>query len=273
MNKENKYALVTGAFGGMGKSTVKLLLENGFTVFALDKYVNNSFESDNVYSLECDITNENSVINSYEKVKEVLNGKYLNAIIHFAGIYLLNSLVEIDTKEFENIYKINVFGSFYINKHFQSLLTNGSKIILTTSELAVIDPLPFTGLYGITKASLDKYAFSLAMELNLLGIMVSVLRCGACNTKLLDISLSELDKFCNNTKLYSCNSLRFKKIVNSIETKNVTPDKVANKIYKIYNKKNPKFVYNLNRNKLLLLYNIMPKRFKLWIIKKILTSK
>ena len=32
-----KYALVTGAAGGMGKATVKKLVENGYTVFALDK--------------------------------------------------------------------------------------------------------------------------------------------------------------------------------------------------------------------------------------------
>lgn len=32
-----KYILVTGAFGGMGRATVKALTEKGFRVFALDK--------------------------------------------------------------------------------------------------------------------------------------------------------------------------------------------------------------------------------------------
>ena len=42
-----------------------------------------------------------------------------------------------------------------------------SRIIITTSELAPLDPLPFTCIYGITKAALEKYAFSLRMETNL----------------------------------------------------------------------------------------------------------
>ena len=32
-----KYILVTGAYGGMGRETTKLLAEKGFTVFALDR--------------------------------------------------------------------------------------------------------------------------------------------------------------------------------------------------------------------------------------------
>jgi NAD(P)-dependent dehydrogenase (short-subunit alcohol dehydrogenase family) len=34
-----KYALVTGAYGGMGRATVQALAKNGFCVFALDKKV------------------------------------------------------------------------------------------------------------------------------------------------------------------------------------------------------------------------------------------
>ena len=36
---KNKYVLVTGAYGGMGNSTVKTLVKNGYTVFALDKTI------------------------------------------------------------------------------------------------------------------------------------------------------------------------------------------------------------------------------------------
>ena len=34
---------------------------------------------------------------------------------------------------------------------------------------APLDPLPFMGLFAVTKAALDKYAYSLCMELRLLG--------------------------------------------------------------------------------------------------------
>ena len=261
-----KYVLVTGAYGGMGKATIKLLKEKGYFVFALDKKVEE--KEDNIMPIECDITSEQSILLAFEQIKKVTNELF--AIIHYAGIYMLNSLVEMEYEKFEKIFKINLFGAFLINKTFLPLLKDGSKIIMTTSELAPLDPLPFTGIYAITKSALDKYAYSLRMELQLLNISVSTLRAGAVNTGMLNVSMSELDDFCNNTKLYNYNAKRFKNIVNSVEAKKVLPIKIAKKNYKILNKKHPKLAYSINRNKLLILLNILPKRLQFWIIRKIL---
>lgn len=261
-----KYVLVTGAYGGMGKATIKLLKEKGYFVFALDKKLEE--KEDNIMPIECDITSEQSILLAFEQIKKVTNELF--AIIHYAGIYMLNSLVEMEYEKFEKIFKINLFGVFLINKTFLPLLKDGSKIIMTTSELAPLDPLPFTGIYAITKSALDKYAYSLRMELQLLNISISTLRAGAVDTGMLNVSTSELNDFCNNTKLYNYNAKRFKNIVNSVEAKKVLPIKIAKKNYKILNKKHPKFAYSINRNKLLILLNILPRRLQFWIIRKIL---
>ena len=263
-----KYILVTGAYGGMGYKTVKQLASKGFTVFALDKKVNTIEE--NIIPIEVDLTNLDSVNDAFQKVKSITDSLY--GIVHFAGVYMLNSLVEIDEKDFDKIFKINLYGAFYINKTFLPLLNKGSKIILTTSELAPLDPLPFTGIYAITKSALDKYAYSLKMELQLLGVSVSVIRAGAVSTSMIGASTTALDKFCSNTKIYTCNAKRFKKIVDSVEAKSIAPEKIALKTYKILLKKNPKFIYNVNRNKLLLLLNALPKRLQFFIIKKVLKT-
>lgn len=261
-----KYAIVTGAYGGMGYKTVKALAENGFTVFALDKKVRDAEE--NILPIQTDLTDIESIQSAFERVRAVT--EELFAIVHFAGIYTLNSLVEISGEEFEKAFKINAFGAFYINKIFLPLLKNGSKIVMTTSELAPLDPLPFTGLYAVTKSTLDKYAYSLRMELQLLGISVSVLRAGAVATDMLGVSTAALDRFCEKTENYHCNAARFRKIVNGVEAKSVPPEKIAVKTLKILQKKKPKFVYAINRNKLLLLLNALPKRMQFWVIKKIL---
>ena len=263
-----KYILVTGAYGGMGYKTVKQLASKGFTVFALDKKVNTIEE--NIIPIEVDLTNLDSVNDAFQKVKSITDSLY--GIVHFAGVYMLNSLVEIDEKDFDKIFKINLYGAYYVNKTFLPLLNKGSKIILTTSELAPLDPLPFTGIYAITKSALDKYAYSLKMELQLLGVSVSVIRAGAVSTSMIGASTTALDNFCSNTKIYTCNAKRFKKIVNSVEAKSIDPEKIALKTYKILLKKNPKFIYSVNRNKLLLLLNALPKRLQFFIIKKILKT-
>lgn len=267
-----KYILVTGAYGGMGQATVKALAARGFCVFALDKRVDMAKQPDTewqrIIPLEADITNEENLQRAAEKVKQTTGELF--AIVHFAGIYMLDSLVEMGSSEFEKIFRINLFGAFLVNKTFLPLLRKGSRIIMTTSELAALDPLPFTGIYAISKSALDKYAYSLRMELQLLGIFVSVIRAGAVKTDMLGVSTDALDRFCTGTQLYQCNADRFKRIVDSVEAKSVPTVKIAEKTLHILEKKAPAFAHTINRNPLLLLLNALPKRVQLWAIRRVL---
>ena len=104
-----------------------------------------------------------------------------------------------EEKDYLSTFDVNVFGAYRINKTFLPLLKKGSRIVITTSELAPLDPLPFTGVYAITKSALEKYAYSLRMELQLLDIDVVVLRPGAVKTSMLGDSTTALDKFCKKT--------------------------------------------------------------------------
>lgn len=261
-----QYVLVTGAYGGMGKAVTDELIKEGFGVFALDKAV--GLPKENVFPVQTDITDTVSIENAYKAVTEVTNELY--AVVHLAGMYTLNSLVEISEKDFTGIFDVNVFGAYRINKVFTPLIKRNGRIVITTSELAPLDPLPFTGLYAIAKSALDKYAFSLAMEVQLLGISVSVLRPGAVDTGMLDVSTTALDNFCKNTKLYECNAAKFKDVVDSVESKKIAPQKIAKKITKILKSKRPKSVYSINRNPLLRLLNILPIRMQRCAIRKIL---
>ena len=261
-----KDVLVTGAYGGMGNATVMALRDAGWRVFALDKKVGKAEK--NVIPIEVDVTSEESVSCALERVREYTNS--LCGVVHFAGIYMLDSLVEMDSESFRRIFDVNLYGVFLINKTFLPLMKEGSRILITTSELAPLAPLPFTGVYAVTKGALDKYAYSLRMELQLLDISVSVLRAGAVKTGMLSVSTLALDRFCEKTGLYSCNADRFKKIVNRVEARCVPPEKVAKKTIKILAKRKPVFAYSINRNPLLLLLNILPKSMQLWVIKLVL---
>ena len=261
--------LITGAYGGMGKATAKALKDRGFRVFALDRTVGDAEED--IIPVKADITDEQSIKDAFAVISGMCDEFY--AIIHFAGIYMLDSLVEMKSEDFEKIFKINLGGVFLVNRTFLSLLKEDSRIVITTSELAPLDPLPFTGIYAVTKGALDKYAYSLRMELQLKNIKVSVLRAGAVTTGMLGVSTDALDRFCERTELYSCNAERFKRIVDSVEARSIAPFKIAKKTVAILNKRNPRFAYTINRNPLLLLLNILPKRTQFWVIKQVLKNR
>lgn len=262
-----KNVLITGVCGGMGIATARLLLKKGFAVYGLD--CRDCCNEAEVFYHKADLTRELSLL---PIVKE-LQGIKFYAIIHFAGIYNMNSLIEMPEEEFTRIFDINLGGVYRVNKCFYPLLEEGGRIIITSSELAPLSPLPFTGIYGVTKSALEGYAYSLRMELNLLGNKVVVIRPGAVETGLLNASTTALDRLCDNTKLYTYNAQKFKKIVNGVESKSVSPDKIAKLTLKALTKKKPKLVYNINRNALLRLLNALPKKFQLFIIKRILLHK
>lgn len=261
-----EYILITGAYGGMGSAAAQLLAGQEYGIFALDRQV--GAPEENIIPIEADITDEESIARAARQVREVTDRLF--AVIHFAGIYMLDSLAEMDSAEFRRIFDINVEGAFLVNKAFIPFLGNGSRIIITTSELAPLDPLPFTGIYAVTKAALDKYAYSLRMELQLLGITVSVIRAGAVKTGMLGASTDALDRFCQRTRLYRYNSKRFHRIVDSVEAKCIPPERIAGKAAAILKKKKPAFAYSINRNPLLLMLNALPQRTQLWIIRRVL---
>ena len=261
-----KYLIITGAYGGMGWEACKLFSQQGYIVFALDKSVKDKEE--NIIPIAVDLTDINSVQSAYKQIQSVTSS--VDGIIHYAGIYALDSLVEMSEECFKKVFEVNLFGVYCVNKTFLPLIKKGGKIIITTSELAPLAPLPFTGVYAISKSALDRYAYSLKMEVQLLDIHVSVIRAGAVATNMIGASTAALDKFNSNTKLYKVNAERFTKIVNSVEAKSIPPIKIAQKTYKIVTAKKPKFSYSINKNKLLLLLNALPSKLQFFIIKKIL---
>ena len=263
-----KYAVIAGVSGGMGYAAARKLTKEGYTVFGLDICEPEALPG--LIYIPADLTDNADIMKAAETVGGITDK--ISCIVHMAGIYDLDSLVEIDDQAFQRILDINLSAAYRVNKAFLPVLEKGGKIIIVTSELAPLDPLPFTGIYAITKAALDRYAWSLRMELQLLGYHVTVLRPGAVKTGMILSSKQALDRFCSSTKLYPFNAARFHQIVDRIEARSIRPEKVAQLVYKVLCSDHPRMVYNLNRNPLLLLMNMLPGRLQCMIIRKILSN-
>ena len=259
--------LLIGAGGGMGRAAAKLLNQNGFCVIGMDREPVDS--SDLMRMLVCDVTDPDAVVRAQRDLSEVR----LDAIVYMAGIYDMDSLIEIDEQRMHRIFAVNVFGAYRAIKAFVPNLQPNARVALITSELAPLDPLPFTGLYGITKGTLENFAFSLAMELQLLGVTVSVIRPGAVDTPLLNRSVERIETFAARTTHYPNQAERFLSVTRRVESKSIPPEAIAKKLLKILTTKRPRFLYTLNSNPLLKLYGVLPKQWKLWAIKTYLKPK
>ena len=259
--------LVTGACGGMGSAICALLSSKGHRVFGLDRRA----PSDTPLwtYLPADVTDGETLEAALSRVRE--DAGTLDGILCTAGIYDLGSLAEMAEADFVHDFDVNLFGAFRTVRTFLPLLGKNGRIVLLSSELAPLYPLPFTGIYAVTKTAVEQYAAALAMEVQLLGHRVVVVRPGAVQTALLNVSTEKLSRFCEETRLYAVNASRFRRIVDRVEARSVSPEKIAAVIEKALTAARPKLVYKVNRNPLLLLLNALPRRLQLWIIKRILT--
>lgn len=260
--------LMTGTSSGIGNALKEKFLKSNHHVYGID--ILDIQEELNFKNYVCDITNEEKLI----KIKNIFkedNIKF-DLIINVAGIYKMASFIETSFEVQKKVIDVNLLGVMLVNKTFHSLLTEKGKIIIITSEVASFDPLPFNGLYSVSKIALDAYSQGLRQELNLLGQKVITIRPGAIKTPLCNSSITETKKLVENTNLYKKEATHFEKLVTKFMGKPMDPSKLANKIYKISMKKRPKIIYKIHQNLGLVLLSILPKKIQLYIIKKILNS-
>lgn len=263
-----KNVVITGGASGMGRATALKLAKNGYNVFSLD-IKETSEQIANITQLKVDVTNMQSVQNAFDYVSSKTDK--LDAVINFAGIIMMNSLIEISEEDFVKIFNINVFGAYRVNKVFFPLVKNGNgKIIITTSELASNKILPFNAIYSISKKALDAYSQGLTMELGLLGVPVVTIRPGAVQTPILKDSNKEMQELNDNTQLYKNTITKFKTIVDKEQGSAISPEKIASLVYKILNRKKPKHVYSKNISKKLKLLNMVSTKTQVKIFKAML---
>ena len=261
-----QYVLITGASSGIGKSLKDIFLQNNYHVIALD--IKGIDPQDNLDSFICAITNKESLQN----VKNTLDKQNikLDYIINVAGIHMMASLVESPLEQMQRLININLNGTMSVNRIFHSLLKEKGRIIIITSEVASFDPMPFNGLYNVSKTALDAYAQALRQELNLINQKVITFRPGAVKTPLCDSSLTGTQNLVDSTVLYKKQAGKFLKLVTMFMGKPLSPEKMAKFIYKKSIKKHPKLIYKKHQNIGLVLLSILPKRWQCAIIKGIL---
>lgn len=255
---ENNFVFVTGAFGGLGKSVVKALLEKNYIVFAADLHIDESLKSDRIIPIAIDVSNNQTIEEAVKIVNTTTSS--LKAIINLAGIFYLDSLVEGNEDKLRKIIETNFFGTYKINKAFMKFLKpNEGKIINVTSELVSYSPQPFMGYYTISKGMLDIYSDVLRRELNYLNIKVIKIHSGSFKTKLLANASYEYDLLIKKTKYYKKQLQKLKFMMDKELGKNNNPSKFGKMIIKILNKKHPKICYNINRSFSLRFLSILPE--------------
>ena len=185
MKLENKVALITGGYKGIGRGIVEVFLKYGAKVIVLDldesvKDLNN----DNVLAINVDIRNKDAIKNAIEE--GINKFKKLDIIVNNAGICKLDSFLNMSDELRDFHFDINIKGTWNVTKEGLKYLNSGSAIVNLSSVTGPMVADPGEVAYATSKAAVLGFTKSLAAELAPKNIRVNAIMPGYVHTPLVD---------------------------------------------------------------------------------------
>ena len=181
-----KNIIITGTSRGIGYELALQFANAGHNVLAISRKTPQALiENPNITCLSIDLSDENEM----QKVQSFLSHswKKIDIIIHNAGSLLLKPFSETAQKDFEEIYKVNVFGVANLTRVCLPFLQKGSHVVTISSMGGIQGSLKFAGLaaYSSSKGAVITLSELLAEEYKENGISFNVLALGAVQTEML----------------------------------------------------------------------------------------
>ncbi len=179
--------IITGTSRGIGFELVKLFAEEGHHVLSLSRNAGpvQGLKFPNVYSFPFDLANPKD----YEQLKEFLKEwDTVDVLINNAGRLLNKPFLEITPKEFEDVYKVNVFGLAEITKTVLPKMGKDGHVVTISSMGGVQGSVKFPGLsaYSSSKGAVITLTELWAEEFKETGPSFNVLALGAVQTEMLE---------------------------------------------------------------------------------------
>ncbi|MFH1805746.1 MAG: SDR family oxidoreductase [Pseudomonadota bacterium] len=185
-----KTALVTGASRGIGAAIARRLAEDGFAVII--NYAHSAEKAESLatsltaqghhaLAIRADIADPKAVTQMFEQARDHVGG--IDVIVNNAGVMTTQPLADISDATFDQMFDINLRGSFNMMREAARFLRDGGRVInLSTTALAL--KLPGYGVYNATKAAVEALTGVFAKELRGRNITVNAVAPGPVATEL-----------------------------------------------------------------------------------------
>ncbi|GAA4278233.1 SDR family NAD(P)-dependent oxidoreductase [Aquimarina mytili] len=183
-----KNIIITGASRGIGFEMVKLFANAGYQVLALSRNEKPvaSIRHENIHTFPFDICEQDDLQKMVAFISQ--EWKRVDVLINNAGRLLNKPFSEISTLEFEEVYKVNVFGVAEITKQVLPYMKSGGHVVTVSSMGGIQGSMKFPGLaaYSSSKGAVITLSELLAEEYKDSGIAFNVLALGAVQTEMLE---------------------------------------------------------------------------------------
>lgn len=186
-SKKIKTALVTGAGTGLGFATAKLLSQAGYRVYGtiIPGQSPEELKKLGITPMVMEIDKRESVLNGRDFISKETGKNGLAVLVNVAGVAgIAGGIIEgVSEERIKALFEVNVFGTLRVIQIFLPLLRAfGPARVVNVSSSGVRVPTAFSGIYAISKYSVEGITNALRYEMPIFGIQLTSIEPGAMVT-------------------------------------------------------------------------------------------
>ncbi|MFD3166813.1 SDR family oxidoreductase [Herpetosiphon sp. NSE202] len=168
--------LITGCSTGFGLETARSFLERGWKVIATMRIPNADVlpASEHLRILALDVTDPASIRATVEAAGPI------DVLVNNAGVGLLGIVESTPMETIRATFETNTFGAMAVTQAFlPQFRQQQGGVIVNVSSSTTLMPLPMLAVYTASKAALNAFSESLALELEPFGVRVRLVLPGS----------------------------------------------------------------------------------------------
>lgn len=180
-----KQVLITGANRGIGLELARHYVGNGWQVIGVCRQSSPDLEAVAKQVVQgIDVTEEESI----ETLVSAIAGESIDLLINNAGLLQDEQLGSIDFDSIRSQMEINAYAPLRVTEALLPNMNTGGKVALITSRMGSIADNDSGGRYGYraSKAALNAFGKSLAVDLKPKSIAVALLHPGYVKTRMVN---------------------------------------------------------------------------------------
>ena len=171
-----KTILITGCSSGFGLETARSFLERGWNVIATMRNPRGDVlpASEHMRIMALDVTDADSIRQLVEAAGPI------DALVNNAGIGLMSVLEGTTMQTMRDLFETNTFGTIAMTQAVVPQFRQRQEgVIVNVSSSTTLKPLPLLAAYTASKAAVNAFTESLALELEAFNVRVRLVIPGA----------------------------------------------------------------------------------------------